>query len=61
MLKDLSSVSQRIVNEFLAEQELDLLVLNKEWDLDNQHNKRRGMKHHDIFKDFDLTRPTELL
>ncbi|MFK8185443.1 MAG: protelomerase family protein [Phormidesmis sp.] len=61
MLKDLSSVSQRIVNEFWAEQEPELLALNEEWGLDSQHNKRRGMKQHDIFKDFDLQRPDELL
>lgn len=61
MLKDISGVSQKIVGEFWLANETELNALNEEWKLDSQHNKRRGMKKHDVHQDFQLERPLELL
>lgn len=61
MLKDISGVSQKIIKEFWAEGETEFNALNEQWQLDSQHNKRRGMKKGKVTDDFDLQRPMELL
>ena len=68
MLKDISGVSQRIINGdekkgqlgFWKENEIELNALNEQWGLDNQHNRRRGMKEQKVADEFNLTRPDEL-
>ena len=61
MLKDTSGVSQKIIKEFWHENESELDALNEQWGLDDQHNKRRGMKKDKVTDDFNnLKRPEEL-
>lgn len=61
MLKDISGVSQKLVKEFWSENEAEIQALHEQWGLDNQHNRRRGMKGGKVADDFNLTRPIELL
>ena len=61
MLKDISSVNQKIVGEFWVENQAELDGLNEQWGLDNQHNRRRGMRGGNVTDDFMyLTRPEAL-
>lgn len=61
LLKDISSVSQNIIKDFWTENEAELESLNQQWGLDNQHNRRRGMKGSSITDDFNLERPDNLM
>lgn len=60
LLKDVSKVSQRLVGEFWAENEAELIALNEQWALDDQHNRKRGMRKDKPTDDFQLERPEEL-
>lgn len=60
MLKDISGVSQKIVKEFWNENEAELSALNRQWNLDSQHNRRRGMKGSKVADEFALKRPQEM-
>jgi hypothetical protein len=61
LLKDLSKVSQNLVREFWLNDEKEFNALNLEWGLDEQHNRRRGMKKEKVSDDLTLVRPLELL
>ena len=60
LLKDVSKVSQKITGEFWQTNQTELEALNEQWDLDDQHNRRRGMKGSKAVDDFDSERPEEL-
>lgn len=61
MLKDVSGVNQKLVKEFWLSDEKEFNALNEHWGLDDQHNRRRGMKKHKVTDDLNLERSLELL
>jgi hypothetical protein len=61
LLKDLSKVNQNLVREFWLNDEKEFNALNEQWGLDEQHNRRRGMKKEKVTDDLNLVRPLELL